>query len=99
MLAFCEYIQLLFAGPMFIVGRHAYFQLFVIDPRVNSYRVQQLPVITYQLLWETTRLHGVQDSPTTCVPSLASRPLLLAWALGYFFPSFSVLPLLFCMQH
>ena len=22
-------------GPMFIVGRHAYFQLFVIDPRVN----------------------------------------------------------------
>ena len=25
----------LFAGPMFIVGCHAYFQLFVIDPRVN----------------------------------------------------------------
>ena len=22
-------------GPMFIVGRHAYFQLFVIDPRVT----------------------------------------------------------------
>lgn len=32
-----------FAGPMFIVGRHAYFQLFVIDPRVNYYRVEQLP--------------------------------------------------------
>lgn len=23
------------AGPLYIVGRHAYFQLFVIDPRVN----------------------------------------------------------------